>query len=181
MLFREREQIVICVTAGAMVAAFVLFCYLPLRQRIKAVERKKAAQTLAITKASMERAQMPVIKEQLLKLQRTVGNYEANIPAQNDFGVFLQQIADLMRKHNLKEQVIAPRKEIEVKELNCIPVDVQCKGKLAQVFEFYKRMQRLDRLVRIEQVELVNDSDFSGDVSMQTKVVIYYRPQSKQG
>ena len=181
MLFQERKQIAICVAAGAIVAAFVLFCYRPLRQRIKAVEKTRAAQTLAITKASMERVQMPVIKEQLLKLQRTVGNYKANIPAQNDFGVFLQQIADLMNKHNLKEQVIAPRKEIAVKGLSCIPVDVQCKGKLAQVFEFYKRIRKLDRLIRIEQVELANDRDFSGDVSMQTKVVIYYRPQSKQG
>ena len=94
MLFRERKQIAICITAGAVVTAFVLFCYRPLRQRIKAVEQTKAAQTLAITKASMERAQMPVIREQLLKLQRTVGNYKANIPAQNDFGVFLQQIAE---------------------------------------------------------------------------------------
>ncbi|MHC4544037.1 MAG: type 4a pilus biogenesis protein PilO [Planctomycetota bacterium] len=181
MLFRERKQIAICVAAGAIVVAFVLFCYRPLRQRIKAVEQTKAAQTLAITKASMERAQMPVIREQLLKLQRTVGNYKANIPAQNDFGVFLQQIADLMNEHNLKEQVIAPHKEMVVKELNCIPVDVQCKGKLAQVFEFYKRMQRLDRLIRIEQVKLANDSDFSGDVSMRTKVVIYYRPKSQRG
>ena len=181
MLFQERKQIAICVAAGAIVAAFVLFCYRPLRQRIKAVEQTKAAQTLAITKASMERVQMPVIKEQLRTLQRTVGNYKANIPAQNDFGVFLQQIADLMSKHNLKEQVIAPRKEIVVKGLSCIPVDVQCKGKLAQVFEFYKRIRKLDRLIRIERVELANDRDFSGDVSMQTKVVIYYRPQSKQG
>ena len=181
MLFRERKQIVICVAAGAMVAAVVLFRYLPLRQRMKAVEQTKTAQTLAISKASMERAQLPVLKERLLKLQQTVGNYKANIPAKRDLGVFLQQIADLMNEHNLKGQVIVPGKEIAVEELSCIPVDMRCKGKLAQVFEFYKRMQRLDRLLRIEQVKLVNDSDFSGEVSIQTKVVIYYRPQADQG
>ncbi|MGB2809187.1 MAG: type 4a pilus biogenesis protein PilO [Sedimentisphaerales bacterium] len=181
MLFQERRQIAICIAAGAIVAAFMLFRYLPLRQRIKTAEREKTAQTLAINKALMERVQLLVIKEQLLNLQTTVGNYKANIPAQNDFGVFLQQIADLMGKHNLREQVIAPGKEIAVKGLNCIPVDMQCKGTLAQVFEFQKQMQRLDRLVRIEHIKLANDSDFTGDVSLQTKVVIYYRPQSKQG
>ena len=181
MLFRERKQIAICVAAGAIVAAFVLFCYLPLRQRIKAVEQAKTAQRLAISKASMGKAQMPVLREQLLKLQQTVGNYQASIPAQTDLGVFLQQMADLMSKYNLREQEIAPGKEIVAKKLSCIPVDVQCKGKLAQVFEYYKGMQRLDRLVRIEQIKLVNDSDFSGEVSMQAKVVIYYRPKSGQG
>ncbi|MHC4104677.1 MAG: type IV pilus inner membrane component PilO [Planctomycetota bacterium] len=181
MLFQERKQIAIFVAAGVMVAAFVLFRYLPLQKRIRAVEQTKIAQTLVITKASMERAQMSAIKEQLLKLKRTVGNYKAIIPVKNDFGVFLQQITDLMSKHNLREQIIAPGEEVAVKGLNCIPVDMQCKGRLAQVFEFYKRMQRLDRLIRIEQVKLANDSDFSGEVSMQAKVVIYYRPKSRQG
>lgn len=180
-MFRDKKQIAICVAAGAMVIAFVLFRYLPLRQRIKAAERIKAAQRLAINKASMEKAQIPVLKEQLLKLQQTVGNYQASIPSETDLGVFLQQIADLMSKHNLKEQVIAPCKEITVEGLNCIPVDMQCKGRLAQVFEFYKRMQKLERLIRIEKVKLANDADFSGQVSMQAKVVIYYRPQSEQG
>jgi Tfp pilus assembly protein PilO len=181
MLFQERKQIVICISAGMIVAAFVLFRYLPLRQRIKAVEREKTAQTHAINKASMERVKLQLLKEQLLSLQTTVENYKANIPVKNDFGVFLQQIADLMGKHNLKEQVIAPGKEIAVKGLNCIPVDMRCKGTLAQVFEFQKQMQRLDRLVRIEHIELVNDSDFTGEVSLQTKVVIYYRPKSQRG
>lgn len=180
-MFREKKQIAICVAAGTMVIAFVLFRYLPLRQRIKAAERTKAAQRLAISKASMEKAQMPVLREQLLTLQQTVGNYQASIPAETDLGVFLQQIGDLMSKYDLKEQVIAPCKKIAVEGLNCIPVDVQCKGKLAQVFEFYKRMQKLDRLIRIEKVKLANDVDFSGQVSMQAKVVIYYRPKSEQG
>jgi len=181
MLFRGKKQIAICVAAAALIAAVVLFRYLPLRQRMKAVKQTKTAQTLAISKASMEKVQMPLIKEQLLKLQQTVGNYKVSIPAQRDLGVFLYRIADLMNEHNLREQVIAPGKEMAADKLNCIPVDMQCKGKLHQVFEFYKRMQMLDRLVRIEQIRLVNDSDFSGEVSMQTKVVIYCRPQAEQG
>jgi hypothetical protein len=53
---------------------------------------------------------------------------------------------------------------------------MQCKGRLTQIFEFYKQLQKLDRLVRIEQVKLVNDSSFEGEVSMETKLVIYYWP-----
>jgi len=36
-------------------------------------------------------------------------------------------------------------------------------------------------LIRIERVELVNDNNFSGEVSMQTKAVIYYRDKVGQG
>ena len=181
MLFRKRQQIAICVVAGAMVGGFVLFRYLPLQKRIKAVGQKRAAQTLAIAKAWHQSEQLPVLKEQLLKLQTAVGNHEANIPSQMALGMFLHKIANLMNEHHLREQVVAPGKEIEVNELKCIPVNMQCKGRLKQIFEFYRRMQGLDRLVRIEQVKLVNDNDFSGEVSMQTKAFIYYRPEARQG
>ena len=180
-LFRERQQIVICVIVGAMVGGFVLFRYLPLQKRVKAIEQARAAQILAITKASAESEQLPALKEQLLKLQRATGNYEANVPRHRNLGAFLHRIADLMNEHNLREQVIAPGKEIETDELNCIPVNMQCKGGLKQIFEFYRQMQGLDRLIRIEQVKLVNNSDFSGEVTMQTKAVIYYRPKATQG
>lgn len=181
MLFRERQQIVICVVAVAMVGGFVLFRYLPLRKRIKAVEQARTEQRLAIVRASAERGQLPALKEQLLELERAVGNYEANVPGQRAIGAFLHKIANLMSEHNLSGQLIQPGNEIEMEELNCIPVNVQCKGRLKQIFEFLRSVQGLDRLVRIEQVKLENDGDFSGEVSMQTKASIYYKPRTRQG
>ena len=197
MIFREKQQIVILCLAFSMVVGFVLLRYLPLQKRIKAVEQRRTEQRLAIAEAQRRSEQLPILKEQLLKLQRTVGNYEANVPAQRDLGVFLQQIANLMDEHNLKEQQVQPGKEMKIvdssprgvhrtatgsgqrtadsKKLSAIPVNIQCKGKLKQIFEFYRRLQKLDRLVRIEQVKLENDSDFSGEVSSQTRVVVYYR------
>lgn len=175
MLFRERQQVVILCLAGAMVGGFVLFWYLPLRGRTKAVEQRRAAQILAITKAWHQSEQLPMLEEQLLQLQTTVGDYEAKVPSQRALGVFLHQIANLMNEHNLSEQLIEPGKEIQAGQLNCIPVSMRCKGRLAQVFEFYKSLQELDRLIRIEQVKLVNEGDFSGEVYLQTKVFVYYR------
>jgi len=180
-LFRERQQKVICVVAVAMVSGFVLFRYVPLRKRMKALEQRQAAQKLAITKVSAQSEQLPRLSEQLLELQRATGNYEQQVPMRRELGVFLHRIANLMNEHNLKEQLIEPGKEIQTGELNCIPVNMQCKGKLAQVYDFYRRLQELDRLVRIEQVRLVNESDFSGEVKIQTKASIYYRPVTGRG
>jgi Tfp pilus assembly protein PilO len=181
MLFRERRQIAICVAAAAMVCGFVLFRYLPLQRRMKSLRQAHAAQMLAISKASAESQQIPTTREQLLQLQTAVGNYERQIPAQRELGEFLQRIANLMNEHNLRGQLIQPGKEIKAGELNCIPVNMQCKGRLLQIFEFYRRVQGLDRLVRIEHVKLVNDGGFSGEVTMQTEAVIYYRAEVRQG
>ncbi len=175
MLFRERQQIMICIIAVAMVGVFVLDRYLPLRRRTKAIKQTVAAQTLAIAKGAADSKRMPLLKKQLLELQSELGDYEANIPEQRALGAFLHKLADLMNEYNLKDQVIAPGKEVEADKFNCIPVNMQCKGKLAQISEFYRRLQALDRLIRIEQVKLSNDSDYNGQVSMETRAIIYYR------
>ncbi len=177
MFFRERQQITIFIIAAAIISGFVAFRYLPLQKRTKAVKAAGAARRLTITKGEAEGKQLPVLKEQKLLLQQEVANFEINIPTQRALGGFLQRIADLMNEHNLGGQVVTPGEEIRAGELNCIPLDIQCKGRLAKIFEFYKQLQSLDRLVRIEQVKLENDSDFSGEVTMHTKAVVYYRAE----
>jgi Tfp pilus assembly protein PilO len=181
MLFRKRQQLMIFVAAGVIIGGFGLFRYLPLRRRIKALRQTKAAQALTIAKGTADGKQLPLLKEQLLELQRELENYEANIPERSDIGVFLQKIAVLMNEHNLRGQVIEPRKEIKAEKLNCIPVNMKCKGRLTQIFKFYRQLQGMDRLIRIEQVKLFNDSDFSGEVGMEAKAVIYYRAKVGQG
>ena len=175
MFFRERQQITICVVAGVVACVFMLFWYLPLHRKIKAIRQTKAAQSLVIAKGAADSKKISIIKEQLLELQTRLANYEANIPEQNTFGDFLGRIADLMNENNLTEQEITPAGEIKSDKFNCIPVTMRCKGKLGQIFKLYRQLQRLDRLVRIELVKLSNDSDFNGQVSMETKAFIYYR------
>lgn len=181
MLFRERQQLTICVIAGVIVGGFVLFRYLPLRSKMKAIRQIKSAQALTIAKGDADNKQMLLLNKQLLELQRELENYEAKIPDQSDIGGFLHEIADLMNEHNLSNQMIEPRKEIKAEKLNCIQVKMQCKGNLAQIFEFYRQLQGLDRLVRIEQVKLSNDSDFNGQVGMESMAIIYYRAKVGQG
>ena len=181
MFFRERQRATVFVAAAAIVAGFVLFRYLPLRKKMNAVEKIRTEQVLAIAKMSVQSWQLPMLKAQSQQLRKAVGNYEINIPAKRNLGEFLQQIATLMNEHNLKEQLVQPGKETKADEFNCIPVSMQCKGGLNQIYEFYKQVQELDRMVRIEQVELTNDRGLGGEVSMKTKAIIYYRPIGKQG
>ena len=181
MLFRDKQQITICVIAAAIVCVFVLFWYLPLRSKTKAAKRAKAERAITIAKGTADAKQLPLHKEQLLKLEARLGDYEANIPGQRAHGVFLQRIAELMKEHDLSEQEIKPGEEIEADRFKCIPVVMRCKGELAQISEFYRRLQTQDRFVRIEKVTLNNDNSYGGQVSMETEAVVYYGAKVGQG
>ena len=181
MRFRDRQQITICVIAAAIVCIFVLFWYLPLRNKASAAKAATAERSAVISKGSVDAKQLPLLQEQKRKLEARLGDYEANIPGQRAHGVFLQRIAELMKEHDLKEQEIKPGQEIEADRFNCIPVIMRCKGELAQVSEFYRQLQAQDRLIRIEKVTLSNDESFGGQVSMETEAVVYYRAKVEQG
>ncbi|UCC96804.1 MAG: type 4a pilus biogenesis protein PilO [Phycisphaerales bacterium] len=181
MLFREKQQIMICIMAGVTVCVFVLFWYLPLRKRMKDIDQARSAQALAMARNAADSERLPLLQEQLLDLQSELGDYEAHIPEQRNVGPFLRGIADLMNEYNLKEQMVTPGPEVEADKFYCIPVSMQCKGSLTQLFKFYRRLQALDRWVRIEQVRLSNDGHYGGEVSMETKAAIYYRAKVGQG
>ena len=181
MFVWKKQQVIILIVAALMAADFVFFGFLPLRKRLMTVNQAMTNQRLIIAKAATEQRQLSDLKEQLKELESTVRNYQVKVPADRDLGSFLQQIANLMSQHNLTEQVVAPGEEIKADKLNCIPLNMQCRGKLVQIFDFYRQLQRLDRVIRIESVKLVNSDDLSGQVSMQTRAVVYYTPKVDQG
>ncbi len=178
MLFRDRQQITISIAAIAVMGCFMLLRYLPLKKEIQSVSRTKAAQMLMIAEGEERAKQIPVLKKQLEELRSAVGNYESSIPQERALGSFLQTIDDLMNEHKLSEQSVTPGEEVAAGELSCIPVTMRCKGTLAHVFEFQRHLRGLDRIIRIEQVNLTNDAEFSGQVHMETRAVIYYRAKA---
>jgi len=148
---------------------------------MRVVSQTEAAERVSAKEGQTRRDSLPVLEDQAYKLAESIGDYEAKIPQQRELGVFLRKIVDLMNAHNLQEQVVTPGGEVKSSELNCIPVDIKCKGSVVEMFEFFKGLQNLDRLVRIEQVKLRNDADFSGEVRLETRAIIYYRSAVIEG
>lgn len=164
-----------------MVGGFILFRYLPLRERIKIVKQTKAAQRSDVNTRQSQSRQVPVLEDQAERLAESIGDYESRIPQGRELGVFLGKITNLMSEHNLGEQVVTPGGQINSKDLHCIPVEIQCKGNLSEIFQFFKGLQNLERLVRIEEVKLINDINFSGEVTMDTRAIIYFRGHVGEG
>lgn len=177
----EKQQLLICGAALALLGGFVFFGYMPLQERLLQVRQVKSDNELLISSALEHKNQFSALKVELEELKDTIFNYDSNIPRKRELGVFLQQIAELINKYELGEQVVQPGVETVSGDLRCIPIKIQCKGSLPRIFDFYSSLQRLDRMVRIENVKLVNNKDYSGQVSMQTTAVIYYKPEGGKG
>jgi Tfp pilus assembly protein PilO len=177
----ERQQLGIFTAFAVMIVIFAMLQYWPLHSKAHTIEQVKAAQLSAGMKMDEQAKKLPAIKTQFAQMQAQVGNYEAKIPADRQLGAFLQEIADVMNKHNLREQVVQPESEMQADTLMCIPVHIQCKGTESQLFEFFKSLRNLERLIRIERVQLKNNLEMNGIVTLDARVNIYYRQSKQQG
>ncbi|MBN2129655.1 MAG: type 4a pilus biogenesis protein PilO [Sedimentisphaerales bacterium] len=173
----RRQQMWVYLIGFLFVADFLFYGYMPSQQRLQSLKQAKDKQVRAIRTAATQSRELPKLKKRLRKVEEIVKNYETYVPAKGSLGAFLQDIARIMNTHNLTEQNIIPQSDIERSGVNCIPVHMNCKGTIKEVFGFFQDFQAMDRLVRIEKAVLKNDNEYTGQVSMHTEAVIFYRPQ----
>jgi Tfp pilus assembly protein PilO len=177
---KEKQQIVILVVAAAMVAAFVLGRYLPLLAKKKAALRQLKQQSAVIEKGESDRRILPGLTEKLAHDTSAIANYDAQVPPQRQLE-FLKALDAMMTEFKLAETLIQPGQQKEAAGLGVVPLDIRCKGTLDQLFRFYTAFQRMPRAIRIEKINLANDRNYEGMVTMNTKAAIYYgRPDTKR-
>jgi Tfp pilus assembly protein PilO len=171
----ERKQIYIGAAAIVLIAAFALLLYRPLHGKILQVRNAKAQQLEVERDAFNKQQNLPVMREKLIRTKKETGEFGDRIPADRQLGQLLQSIAEAMNSHRLKDQVVAPGSEVSLDKLNCIPVRMQCSGSMKQIFAFFRTLEGLERIIKIEQVQLKNNADLSGVVSMNALASVYYQ------
>ncbi len=177
----EKKQLWITVAGIVLVCGFVFGRYMPLRKQYNQIQREKMAKLGELNLLSGQSHQISPLRQQIADLSEKVGDFDAKIPVERKLGEFLEALTVLMEDHQLTEQQIEPGDVVQLETLRCIPIQMACEGTLQQLFGFYQSLQKLDRLMRIEQVNLTEAGDFSGRVQMKTQAVIYYRGDKDNG
>ena len=176
----RRQQVWVCVIAGLFVCDFILCAYLPSQQRLASLAQAQAEQRRTIDLARQQDAELPGLKAKLRDTQRLIEQFEASVPSDNALGTFLQRVTSLMTTQQLTDQVVLPGQEIQGQEVGCIPIRMTCQGTLTNLFGFFRGLQEMDRLIRIETVKIENDPGFSGQLTMQTDAYIFHQLKSSR-
>lgn len=173
-MFINKKQIVLISIIIAMIAGFFFLQYLPTMARIKESKELEMQRQAQQAKVDSDLHKLPDLMKKMESFKADIGDFDKRIPLERDYGVFLQDVTMLMQKYALEDQVVMPSDEKKYAELNCIPVTVECTGKLEQVFNFFKDVETSQRLFRIEQIRFEN-KEYNGSVKVYAKGSIFYR------
>jgi Tfp pilus assembly protein PilO len=169
---------------GAMVLVGVILVivgYVPIVWQKYVIRRALQRQSLTVEQVRGSIEQAAILEKQIADLQTRVGRFEQCVPQDAQFSSLWRQIADLITDHDLQNQQVRPGVEIRYEDFNVVTLDIQCSGTLSKIFDFVQSIERMDRLVRIEQMELTNDKNLTGQLTFTAKAEAYYRtPQNNK-
>ena len=170
----KQNYLILAVTVVLAVIISVLRFYPIFLQRAElGKEMEQQSLTGDEIKANCQR--LPILRKQLQDLEPDVAGFDKTIPVGQQYASLFQRIAAVMDECQLSEQNVQPGHEIVSEGIGCIPLTIKCKGDFKQVYQFLARLEGFERIVRIEDLHLENDSNYEGMVSMNAKARVFFQ------
>jgi len=177
----DKQQALIILAAVIMVTGFGGLRYLPMFRQKQAMAARMVQQRQEMDEIHTHSCLLPELRHQKKELEEQLGEFTQKIPQGRDFARLWQQIADAMNACRLREQWVQPGAEQAAGRLSCIPLAIECRGSMEQIFAFVKAVEAMDRLMRLDDLKLENGADFAADLKMSARVLVYYQPEEQAG
>jgi Tfp pilus assembly protein PilO len=177
----EKQQTVLLAIVLLLMAGIGVFRYLPLLRQRQALDATMEQNSQTLEQIHTQGARLGDLSRQLEQMQSQANSFDVKIPAGRSFADLWRQIADLMNQYRLTDQLVQPGKPTESDRLGAIPLTLACTGSMQDMYAFFRAIEQWDRLIRFEQIDLVNDSDFGGSVKLNARAQLYYQPEDKKG
>lgn len=175
----DRQQLIIMGLSAAILCGFAIFQYIPVIRQKHAIRDGMAQQDQLSEMIRLQSALLPELKQQEKQLREALVPFNQKVPQDRQFAQLWQQIADVMNECKLSDQLVQPGEELKSDQLCSIPLTLECRGSLKQLFAFFQAMENMDRLIRFEEVKFENDSDFNAVVKLNAKASVYYQSDDR--
>ncbi len=173
----DKHQAVILVLGVVILTAFGVFRYMPIVNKKMAMNEQMAQQSLSMEQIQEYCRRLPELNLQKRALEEKRQEFLTKIPEGKQFAQLWQDIAEAMNECRLDDQLVQPGTEEKSEELCSIPLKIECRGTLEQIFAFLQKLEGFDRLVCFEEIQLENSSDFSAVVKLNATAKVYYQPE----
>ena len=175
----DKQQMIIFGLSAVIICGFGVFQYIPVIRQKLAMQEQIQQQNQLFETVCLKSVMLPELRQQKNRLQEELTVFSKKVPQGRNFAQLWQQIADVMNECKLTEQLVQPGEELKSDQLCSIPLTLECRGTLEQLYAFFEAMEKMDRLIRIEEVKFENDNDFNAVVKLNAKANVYYQPDEE--
>ena len=176
----DKQQLMILLLGVVLSVGFGVFRYIPIVRQKYAIQDQMEQQNQVIDEICSFSVLVPELKDQKKKLEKQLLPFEQKVPHGRNLATLWRQVAEVMNECGLTDQLVQPGVEVKSEELGIIPLTIECKGSMEQIFSFFQSLEEINRLIRIEQVTLDRGADLNSGVKLKAQASVYYQPDESE-
>jgi Tfp pilus assembly protein PilO len=153
---------------------FVLFGYRPKTSRLVELDRQIDEKRRELRDNQTKTTIRPYVEQQVNEAKRRTAMFDKQLPRQDDWGQFLNDITLLRDQAGLRDCYIVPTGAKPNDLFVEFPIQVKFEGDFLSVFAFLRQMEQMQRLTRVRDLTIKSKQPGSGVVEVQLSMNIYY-------
>ena len=159
--------------------AFAVGWYQPATRQLERLNGRIAQQRQELEATGREADAVPELEDQVNKYKSRLSQNDKKIPKQLEFDSFIRDINNIYQQTGVKKIDWAPSGVQKIDPVFATPVSMKFEGDFMNVYQFLKEIEEMDRLTRVQSLEIhCQDSQF-GRVDVKMVMNIYYAPEAK--
>lgn len=172
----------------ALTAGFAFGLLVPGVRRLDHTRQNLTQQAAAVETDQQTVGNVSDVYAAILRINEQMADFQKRLPQDRQFGEFLNEISDHLKKSDIQEYSVQPRPARQVEETKLpeelklakgtviLPVSLSFETSFTKLFEFLKSLQAMPRLFHVESMSLLNDETQPGRVRVEMVLQTYHRP-----
>lgn len=176
----ERKQLVALLAAGVMLAVFALLVFVPKSQKLSKLRETLKETQAQLAEMSQRASEAPLVAADLEKLTPAYQQNLRRLPRENSTAEFLREVSAVLAEEETSRRELIPgaaRPQTGYLEL---PISISFDSTFSGAYRALSRIEKLDRLSRVESVKMAAAADNSGLVRVELKLVVFQLAETKK-
>ena len=171
----QRDQLLTGLLAVAVTTAFAFAVYVPHRRQIQRFQTEAAALQEEVKRRTGKLQQLQQIQESCRLAEPEAYDFENRIPPTARLGRFLEQIAVVAQRHEVRDPEVEPLHPVGCDAGEVLPVRMQFVSGFASTFGFLQAIESLPRVATVSELHLWVTQRGPDMLNADLTVRIYYQ------
>ena len=174
VIWCERILYILAGGAALVLLAFYVLGYVPTTRRLEALQLQIQAKQREV-QGNMDRSRtLPNLAKEVQSLEDRVRMYARQFPRNPDLGNFIHDLTGISQRLSLGEWKLAPKTPKRGESYFELPIMMQFEGEFINAKNFLHEVENMQRLTRVQKLQLKAKDLKSGVVQVEVETNIYF-------
>jgi Tfp pilus assembly protein PilO len=143
-------------------------------QRLRELKALSESTRISVQENQSLQDQIVLLENQLDKLRRENARADEQMPRELKLGAFLKDVALYAEEFDLEHETNTGD-TLESNGIVVLPIELSIKGSFSDVFAFVSKLERMERVSRIESFVVETDNERFERVNVDLRLLIFFR------